>query len=63
LAKLEGNREIFAYHKPQDMRLLLLISECYIKLGEYDQAAGTLKNILRKAPNNIAARQKLASFP
>jgi len=43
--------------------LLSLISDCYIYLGEFENAAETLRKILRNNPNDFNAYKKLSSLP
>ncbi len=59
---LNAGRNMFVVYNPKDMRLLHLISDCYIQLKQYDKAAETLRELLRQDPNNFAAYQKLSSL-
>jgi spermidine synthase len=63
LEKFNSSREIFAFYDPNDMRLLNLISDSYIRLQQYDKAAQALQEILRHKPEDFNAYQKLISLP
>jgi spermidine synthase len=46
-----------------ELNLLSLISDCYIYLGEFDNAAEILRKILRNNPTDYNAYKKLSSLP
>jgi tetratricopeptide (TPR) repeat protein len=66
LTRLNASRNMFAailnLQKNQLLNLLHLISDCYIKLEQFDNATETLEEIIQQDPNNIAARKKLTSL-
>jgi Tfp pilus assembly protein PilF len=63
LERFNASRNIFLAYSHRDMRLLHHISDCYVELGQFDEAAETLQEILRRSPKDFAAYQKLSSLP
>lgn len=63
LNRLLTQKDMATFYNPLDMRILDLVSNCYIQLGQYDKAAETLHEILRKNPNNYSVYKKLVTLP
>lgn len=62
LEKFEASRDMLAFYRPEDVRLLFLIGDCYLRLKQYDKAAEIFRQILRKDLGNLEAYRKLTSI-
>jgi spermidine synthase len=63
LEKFEASRDMLEYYQPEDVKLLFMIADCYLRLKQHDNAVKVYRDILRKDPGNYEAYQRLNSLP